>query len=63
MNNVAERVNLANLQTTRKANKKATSHQIVLSVIAITHADIENTLNGYRIDTQVFHALDMVNFE
>lgn len=63
MNNVAEQVNLANLQTTRKANREATSAQIVFCVISITHADIGNTLNGYRIDNQVFHALNMVNFE
>ena len=63
MNNVAEQVNLANLQTTRKANKKATSPQIVFYAISITHEDMGNTLNGYRIDTQVFHALNMVNFE
>ena len=63
MNNVAEQVNLANLQTTRKANKKATSAQIVLSVISITHADIGNTLNGYRLDNQVYRGLNMVNFE
>ena len=63
MNNVSEQVKLANLHTTRKANREATSPQIVLSVLAITYSDIGNIAFGYRIDNQVFRALNMVNFE
>lgn len=63
MNNVSEQVKLANLQTTRKANGEATSPRIVLSVLAYTYSDIGNTLNGYRLDNQVYRGLNMVNFE